>query len=238
MFDISQLKIKIFADGADLNNMIEMNNKNYIKGLTTNPTLMKKAGIYDYVKFANEVLAHVQEKPVSFEVFSDDIEDIKRQGKIISSWGKNVYVKIPISTTNGNSTIRAIDYLVNLGVKINVTALMTCAQVYQVSQVLNPNIPSYVSVFAGRIADTGVDPIDTMVESIDILKQNINAELIWASPREILNVIQADKIGCHVITATTEILNKIPLLGYNLNEYSLDTVKMFRKDALESGFVI
>jgi transaldolase len=238
MREFKDLKIKIFADGADLNGIIAMNEKRFIQGLTTNPTLMKKAGIMDYKKFAKEVLLNVTMKPVSFEVFSDDLEEMKKQALEISSWAKNVFVKIPITTTRGESTSSVIESLVNLGVKVNITAIMTVAQVVDIVKVLNPKVSSYVSVFAGRIADTGMDPTDIMVNSLKILEPNKNAELIWASPRELLNIFQANDIGCHIITATTDILSKIPLIGYSLDQFSLDTVKMFRKDALESGYYL
>jgi transaldolase len=236
MREFKDLRIKIFADGADLNGIISMNEKDFIQGLTTNPTLMKKAGISDYKKFAKEVLLHVTTKPVSFEVFCDDLEGMKKQALEISNWAGNVFVKIPITTTSGESTSSVIDSLVTLGVKVNVTAIMTVKQVADIAKVLNPKVSSYVSVFAGRIADTGVDPTDIMVNSLKILESNKNAELIWASPRELLNIFQADHIGCNIITATSDILGKLPLIGYDLDKFSLDTVKMFRKDALDSGF--
>jgi transaldolase len=235
---IENLKIKIFADGADLNGMLEMYKKPYIQGLTTNPTLMRKAGIADYKSFALEVLSQIKDKPISFEVFSDELEEMKRQAIEISSWGENVYVKIPITNTLGESTGEVIDYLVRQEVKVNVTALMTTEQVVTIAKVLNSSVPSYVSVFAGRIADTGRDPEAIMVKSLEALKNLEKTELIWASPRELLNVFQAEKIGCHIITATNDILQKIKLIGYDLNEYSLDTVKMFKNDAAEAGYKI
>jgi len=235
---LDKLKIKLFADGADLRGMLEMNGKSYIKGLTTNPTLMRKAGITDYKGFAAEVLAQITEKPISFEVFSDDLEEMKRQGIEIASWGQNVYVKIPITNTLGDSTTPVIDFLVKQGVKVNVTALMTTEQVQTVARVLDPNTPSYVSVFAGRIADTGRNPEPIMQEALKVLQDLQSAELIWASPRELLNVFQADEIGCHVITATNDILKKLELIGYDLQTYSLDTVKMFRNDALSSNYTL
>jgi transaldolase len=233
---VENLKIKLFADGADLNGMLEMNSKSHIKGLTTNPTLMRKAGITDYKGFAAEVLRQITEKPISFEVFSDDLEEMKRQGLEIAGWGENVYVKIPITNTFGVSTTPVIDFLAKQGVKVNVTALMTVQQVQIVSRVLDPSIPSYVSVFAGRIADTGRNPEPIMAEALEILKTVTKAELIWASPRELFNVFQANTIGCHVITATNDILKKIELVGKNLQDYSLETVQMFYQDALKSGF--
>ena len=234
----SELKVKLFADGADLQGMLEMNAKPFIHGLTTNPTLMHKVGIKDYRSFAQEVLREITEKPISFEVFSDELADMKRQGIEIASWGRNVYVKIPVTTTSGESTAEVIDYLVNRDVKVNVTALMTPSQVIAVAKVLSPAVPSYVSVFAGRIADTGRDPVPIMKEAINILKDHSNSELIWASPRELLNVFQASDIGCHIITATSDILRKLELVGKDLTGYSLDTVKMFRNDAISAGFTL
>ena len=233
---VDELKIKIFADGADLSSMLEMNAKSYIQGLTTNPTLMRKAGVTDYARFAKSVLKEITDKPISFEVFSDELSEMMRQGIEIASWGKNVYVKIPITTTIGESTAPVIEYLTSNGVKVNVTALMTQDQVRHVSEVLDSSIPSYVSIFAGRIADTGRNPIPIMKEAIDTLKRHSLCELIWASPRELLNVIQAEEIGCHVITATQDILKKLDLVGYDLNAYSLDTVNMFNRDAVEAGY--
>lgn len=235
---IEDLKVKIFADGADLQEMIVMSEKSYISGLTTNPTLMRKAGVLDYRKFARDVLTEIQSKPISFEVFSDDLTEMKNQALEIASWGDNVYVKIPISNTLGLSTSDVVHELTTGGVKVNITAIMTSNQVEEIAASLNPKIPSYISVFAGRIADTGRDPIPTLKSSLEILQSNPLAELIWASPRELLNVIQADQINCHVITATKDILAKLTLLGHNLEAYSLDTVKMFRNDALESAFSI
>lgn len=235
---IENLKIKLFADGADLNGMLEMSEKPYISGLTTNPTLMRKAGIGDYRAFALEVLSKIKDKPISFEVFSDDLEEMKRQAVEISSWGENVYVKIPVTNTLRESTVAVIDYLVRRKVKVNVTALMTTEQVVTIAEALDGAVPSYVSVFAGRIADTGRDPESIMVESLEILNGLKKTELIWASPRELLNVFQAERIGCHIITATNDILQKIKLVGYDLNDYSLDTVKMFNNDAEEAGYTI
>jgi transaldolase len=232
------LKIKLFADGADLAGMVEMAAQAHVSGLTTNPTLMKKAGITEYVKFAKEVLREIQNKPISFEVFSDEIEDMKTQGEKIASWGENVYVKIPVTNTRGDSTQSVIKHLADNGIKVNVTALMTMEQVDHVSEALNPNVESCVSVFAGRIADTGRDPIPMMRASIEKLSSNNRAELIWASPRELLNVFQADDIGCHIITATNDILKKLELVGKDLNVYSLETVQMFFSDAQSSNFRI
>lgn len=233
---VENLKIKLFADGADLDTMIMMANLEYIQGLTTNPTLMHKAGIADYKSFSRQVLKEITNKPISFEVFSDDYEEMKRQAMEIASWGDNVYVKIPIMTSTGSPTTNVVEYLVGKSVKLNVTAILTPEQVTSVSKVLNPEVPSYVSVFAGRIADTGRDPEEIMRTALKILQPNQSAELIWASPRELLNVFQADKIGCHIITATTDVLNRLKLVGKDLTEYSLETVQMFRNDALASGY--
>ena len=232
------MKVKIFADGANEQSMIERNNSELISGLTTNPTLMRKAGIADYKTFALEVLSQIKEKPISFEVFSDELAEMKRQAVEISSWGENVYVKIPITNSLRESTAGVIDYLVQQSIKVNVTALMTTEQVVKIAKVLDGSVPSYVSVFAGRIADTGRDPESIMVESLEALKNLAYTELIWASPRELLNVFQAESIGCHIITATSDILNKIKLIGYNLDDYSLDTVKMFKNDAAAAGYRI
>ncbi len=230
------LSIKLFADGADLDGMIEMASKPFISGLTTNPSLMRKAGVTDYVKFARDVLKEIQDKPVSFEVFSDELQEMKLQGEKIASWGENVFVKVPITNTRGDSTTSVVRFLTEKGVKVNVTALMTSEQVTEVAGSLNPNVESYVSIFAGRIADTGRNPVPIMENGIKNLSSNNKAKLIWASPRELLNIFQADDIGCHIITATNEILKKLELIGYDLNAYSLDTVKMFYKDAKSSGY--
>ena len=230
------LKVKIFSDGADKVNMLEMYSKPYIKGLTTNPTLMKKVGITDYRAFCKDVLTSIKDKPISFEVFSDDFTEMERQAMEIASWGDNVYVKIPITNTKQETCYALVKKLTEEKVKVNVTALMTLTQVRDVVSVLNPEIPSYVSIFAGRIADTGRDPVPVMAKAVEILKVAPAAELIWASPRELLNIFQANEIGCQVITVTNDIINKLPLIGYNLDEFSLDTVKMFYKDAVAAGF--
>lgn len=235
---VAELKTKLFADGADLQGMLEMNAKPFIQGLTTNPTLMRKVGITDYRRFSKEVLKEITIKPISFEVFSDELDEMQRQGLEIASWGENVYVKIPITTTTGESTASVVKHLTKQGVKVNVTALMTEAQVRVVLEVLDPTTPSYISIFAGRIADTGRNPVPIMTAALELLKSNKQCELIWASPRELLNVFQANEIGCHIITATNDILKKLELVGYDLTAYSLDTVKMFRRDAVEAGFTL
>lgn len=236
MINLDSLKVKIFADGADKNGMIEMYNKPFIKGLTTNPTLMKKAGITNYESFAKDILKTVTDKPLSFEVFSDDLVEMKRQALKIATWGNNVYVKIPITNTKKESTCSLIKELSDSGVKLNITAMMTLKQVRDVVSSLNPEVSSYVSVFAGRIADTGIDPVLLMAEAVEITKLKPKAEVIWASPRELLNIFQADQIGCQIITVSNDILKKLDLVGYNLEEYSLDTVKMFYNDATAAGF--
>jgi transaldolase len=233
---IEELKVKIFADGADRSDMLEMYSKPFIKGLTTNPTLMKKAGITDYRAFCKDILSDIKGKPISFEVFSDDFIEMERQALEIASWGENVYVKIPITNTKREPCHALVKKLGAQNVKMNVTAIMTIAQVREVVKCLNPLIPSYVSVFAGRIADTGVDPLPIMAAAVEMLKVTPASELIWASPRELLNIYQADEVGCQVITATKDIINKLSLVGYDLNDFSLDTVKMFHSDALSAGF--
>lgn len=230
------LKTKIFADGADQAGMLEMYAKPYIKGLTTNPTLMRKAGISDYKTFCKDILLSIKDKPLSFEVFSDDFEEMERQALEISSWADNVYVKIPITNTKAEPSYDLIHKLSANGVKVNVTALMTLNQVRDTISALNPEVPSYVSVFAGRIADTGRDPLPLMAAAMELLKLCPKAELIWASPRELLNIFQADDIGCHVITVTNDILKKLSLVDYELDTFSLDTVKMFYSDAVAAGY--
>lgn len=233
---IEHLKVKIFADGADKAGMLEMYAKPYIKGLTTNPTLMKKAGITDYKAFAQDILGAIPDRPISLEVFSDDFVEMGRQALEIASWGKNVYVKIPVTNTKREPCYNLVRQLSKEGVKLNVTAIMTLAQVRDVVASLDPKIPSYVSVFAGRIADTGRDPLPLMAAAVELLKVSPLAELIWASPRELLNIFHADSIGCQVITVTNDILKKLSLVGYDLDEYSMDTVKMFYADAITAGF--
>jgi transaldolase len=233
---VEKLKVQIFADGADKAGMLEMYNKSFIKGLTTNPTLMKKAGIKNYEAFAKDILNDVKDKSISFEVFSDDLDEMEKQALKIATWGDNVYVKIPVTNTKGIPTYSLIKKLADKGVKVNVTAIMTLEQVRDVVLSLNQNVPSYVSVFAGRIADTGVDPVPLMSAAVQITSMNSKAEVIWASPRELLNIFQADEIGCQIITVTNDILKKLELVDYNLSSYSLDTVKMFYNDALAAGY--
>jgi transaldolase len=236
MKKVHELKVKIFADGADRAGMFEMYAKPYIKGLTTNPTLMKKAGITDYRAFCKDILTSIKDKPISFEVFSDDFAEMERQALEIASWGENVYVKIPVTNTKQETCYALVKKLAARKVKLNVTAIMTLTQVSDVVASLDPNVPSYVSVFAGRIADTGRDPIPLMAAAVEQLKMAPAAELIWASPRELLNIFHADQIGCQVITVTNDILKKLSLVGFDLDTYSLDTVKMFYNDAAAAGF--
>lgn len=236
MKKVEDLKVQIFADGADKHGMLEMYAKPYIKGLTTNPTLMKKVGITDYRAFCKDILTSIKDKPLSFEVFSDDFAEMERQAMEIASWGDNVYVKIPVTNTKQDTCYLLVKKLGRQSVKMNVTAIMTLEQVRDVVAALNPHVPSYVSVFAGRIADTGCDPLPMMAAAVAMLKVAPAAELIWASPRELLNIFQADDIGCQVITVTNDILKKLSLVGYDLETYSLDTVKMFYNDAVEAGF--
>lgn len=237
MKNISELKIKIFADGADKAGMLDMYNNPLIKGLTTNPTLMKKAGITDYSDFAKEILEQIKDKPISFEVFADDFDDMEKQANIIATWGKNVNVKIPITNTKGISCLPLVKNI-SSRVKLNITAMMTLEQVMQVTPSLAAGLGGYVSVFAGRIADTGVDPLPMMQKTMDYLKDYPNVELIWASPREVLNVIQANDIGCHIITVTNDVIKKLSGLGKDLNTFSLETVQMFYNDAQSAGYNI
>jgi len=236
MTALDALNVKIFADGADKVGMLEMYAKPYIKGLTTNPTLMRKAGISDYRAFAREILQAIPDRPISFEVFSDDFDTMEQQALDIASWGDNVYVKIPVTNTKRVPSYGLVRKLAARQVKLNVTALMTLTQVRDVVAALNPSVPSYVSVFAGRIADTGRDPVPLMAAAVELLRTNAKAELIWASPRELLNIFQANTIGCHVITVTNDVLKKLSLVGLDLDQYSLETVKMFHDDAVAAGF--
>ena len=230
--------MKIFADGADIAAMLELHRNPLIKGFTTNPTLMRKAAVSDYRAFAGEVLCAIPDRPISFEVFSDEFAEMERQALEIGGWGSNVYVKIPITNTRGESSADLARRLARAGVKLNVTALLTLDQVRAVSEWLAGGPPSYVSLFAGRVADTGRDPVPLMSAAVDLLRRSPNLELIWASPRELLNIFQADAIGCHVITVTHDVLRKLGLIGKDLREYSLETVKMFHDDAEKAGYAI
>ena len=235
---LDALRIKIFADGANKAGMLEMARKPYIAGLTTNPTLMRKAGIVDYRAFAREIVSAIPDRPISFEVFSDEFTDMERQANEIASWGAHVYVKIPVTNTRGEPAYGLIRRLSKAGVKLNVTALMTLDQVRDVSASLAGGPSSYVSVFAGRIADTGRDPVPMMAAAVELLRPYPEQELIWASPRELLNIFQADAIGCQIITVTNDVLKKLEIVGKDLGEYSLDTVKMFYNDARQAGYTL
>ena len=235
---ISNLKIKLFADGADLAGIKEMYQNPFIKGFTTNPTLMRKAGILDYKVFAHQVLLAIPDRPISFEVFADEFHEMERQALEIASWGKNVSVKIPVTNTRKEFAGPLIERLSKSGVALNVTALTTLEQVRNVTEHLAPNVPAIISVFAGRIADTGRDPVPLMAEAVKIMRDRPKAELIWASPRELLNIFQAESVGCHIITATNDILKKLSLVDKDLDQYSLETVQMFYKDAQAAGYKI
>jgi transaldolase len=237
MRTLKDLKVKIFADGADKKGMLELNANPVIKGLTTNPTLMRKAGISQFEAFARDILQSITVKPVSFEVFSDEFPEMKRQAMKINSWAKNVYVKIPITNTRDESSLPLIRELANEGVKLNITAMLTKDQVRGVAEALHAKAPAFISVFAGRIADTGTDPVPLMRECKTILKDRPQAELLWASVREVLNIFQANDCGCEIVTVPHDILNKaLKMAGMDLKELSLDTVKMFAADAKGAGF--
>jgi transaldolase len=238
MTSLAELKIKIFADGADKAGMLEMYEQPLIKGFTTNPTLMRKAGISDYQAFALDILQAIPDRPISFEVFSDDFTEMERQAHKIAAWGNNVYVKIPVMNTRQESSIELIHELAQADVKLNITALMTLAQVRAVSAALAGGPSAFVSVFAGRIADSGRDPVPLMAAAVELVSIYPNVELIWASPRELFNIFQADAIGCHIITVTNDILKKLNLVGQDLHQFSLDTVKMFYNDALKAGYTL
>ncbi|MFZ5806234.1 MAG: transaldolase [Verrucomicrobiota bacterium] len=236
---LEELSVQIFADGADKQGMLELYKNPLIKGLTTNPSLMRKAGVADYEKFAKEILETITDKPISFEVFSDDFPEMKKQALKIKNWQKNVYVKIPISNSKGESSLELVRELGKEGVQLNVTAILTLKQVWGVAEALNPKVPSVVSVFAGRIADTGRDPIPYMKACLEILEYQPNAELLWASVREVLNIFQAEECGCQIVTVPHDILKKaLKLQGYNLAKLSLDTVKTFLEDATAAGYTI
>lgn len=238
MTSLSTLRVKIFADGADRAGMLDMYAKPYIKGFTTNPTLMRKAGIGDYRAFARDILTAIPDRPISFEVFADDVDEMERQAREIATWGANVYVKVPVTNTAGTPMYELVERLSHSGIKVNVTALMTVDQVREVAAAVDGGSRSYVSVFAGRVADTGRDPVPMMARAVEVLGRCPNAELIWASPRELLNIFQADSIGCHIITVTNDVLSRLTLVGRDLSEYSLDTVKMFHDDAVRVGYSI
>jgi transaldolase len=232
----AQIQTKLFADGADLESILSLAKDERIAGFTTNPTLMRQAGISDYARFANELLSHVSDRPISFEVFADDAVEIRRQALIISSWAENVYVKIPVTTTKGESLADLVRDLSTDGVKVNVTAMFTLDQVKIITDSVKDGTASYLSIFAGRIADAGIDPVPLMAEAIEIMKSAPLAECIWASPREVLNLIHANSVGCHIITMTNDLLKKLGIIGKDLTQYSLETVQMFFNDASSAGY--
>jgi transaldolase len=235
---IDELNVKIFADGADLDAILALYADRRVNGFTTNPTLMWKAGLTDYEELAKRLLEQITDKPISFEVFADDPDEMRRQASKISRWGENVYVKIPVSTTGGESMAPLVRELSEDGVKVNVTALFTTAQVELITEAVKHGAPSYISVFAGRIADAGIDPMPIMARAVDIMVNAPRSELIWASPREVLNVVQADHVGCHIITVTNDLLKKLDGLGKDLLQFSLETVQMFHRDAVSAGFTL
>lgn len=235
---LDELKIKLFADGADIDGIMEMYANPLISGFTTNPTLMNKIGIDNYEVFAKDLLSKIQDRSVSLEVFADEFDEMERQALKIASWGKNVAVKIPVTNTRGESSALLIKKLSSKGITLNITAILTLDQIKEVAEALSQHTPAIVSVFAGRIADTGVDPVPLMSEGLKILDDKPNADLLWASPRELLNVFQAEEIGCQIITATNDILKKLSLVGKDLTEYSRETVEMFRRDAVAAGYNI
>jgi transaldolase len=236
MSSLADLKVKIFADGADRAGILELYRNPLIKGFTTNPTLMRTAGIRDYEAFSRDLLKAITDRPISLEVFSDDFAEMETQARRIASWGDNVYVKIPVTNTQGESALPLVRALAKAGVKQNITALMTLGQVRDVAAALASGPSACISVFAGRVADTGRDPIPMMAAAVELLRPYPQLELIWASPRELLNIFHANQVGCHIITVTHDVLKKLSLVGKDLNEYSLDTVKMFRNDAVKAGF--
>jgi transaldolase len=235
---VDQLKVRIFADGAEKAGMLEMYRKPFVKGFTTNPTLMSKVGVSNYEAFAKDIIAAIPDRSISFEVFADDFTEMERQARRIAPWGKHVSVKIPITNTKGESAIALVRKLSQDGVALNVTAMFTLKQVQDVVDAVKGGAPCFVSVFAGRVADTGRDPVPLMAEAVRMLKAAPNTALIWASPRELLNVFQADEIGCHVITVTNDIIKKLSLVGKDMDEYSLETVKMFYEDGKAAGYML
>ena len=235
---VTDLKVKLFADGAERTGILQMYQNPLIRGFTTNPTLMRKAGITDYEAFAKDILSAIPDRPISFEVFADEFDEMERQALKISRWGDHVYTKIPVTNTRRKSSLDLICRLARKGAKLNVTALMTLDQVRDVGAALADGPSAYVSVFAGRIADTGRDPVPLMAAAVELLRPYPNLELIWASPRELLNIFQADSVGCHIITATHDLLQKLTLVGKDLDDYSLETVEMFHRDATQAGFAL
>jgi transaldolase len=238
MKSVPELRVKIFGDGADKAGILELYRRPYIKGFTTNPTLMRKAGVTDYEAFAMDILQHVTDRPISFEVFADDEAEMERQARQIASWADNIYVKIPVTNTRGEPMYKLVKRLSASGIRINITALLTTDQVRHACDALRGGAPSYISIFAGRVADTGRDPVPVMRKALELMAPQPQIELVWASPRELLNIFQADEIGCHIITVTNDILKKLPLIGKDLDEYSLETVHMFYDDAVKAGYTL
>ena len=238
MFNLSKINIKVFADGADLKSIETFNAQPYIKGFTTNPSLMRKSGVKSYKEFATKALKIIKDKPISFEVFSDEIDGMEKQANEISSWGKNIYVKIPITNSKGEKTFKLVRKLSEKAIKCNITAILTLDQVKEIYEIANPNIDMVISIFAGRIADTGVDPNQVMKDAINLCKSKKKIEILWASTREVLNIVQANNIGCHIITVPHQILSKLPSLGKNLVKLSLETVQGFLSDAKKANYKI
>jgi transaldolase len=238
MKSVSELRVQVFADGADKASMLDLYRQPYIKGFTTNPTLMRKAGITDYERFALDILQHIPDRPISFEVFADDEPEMERQARKIARWARNVHVKIPVTNTRREPMYDLIRRLSADGIQINATALLALDQVRHVAKALQGGAPSYISVFAGRVADTGRDPIPLMKSALELMAPEPNCQLVWASPRELLNIFQADEIGCHIITVTSDVLKKVSLVGKDLVEFSLETVRMFHDDAAHSGYTL
>src|SRR6266436_1907581 len=238
MKSVSELKVQIFADGADKASMLELYRQPYIKGFTTNPTLMRKAGVTDYERFARDILQHIPDRPISFEVFADDAPEMERQARKIARWARNVYVKIPVTNTRREPMYELIRRLSTDGIQVNATAVLALDQVRHIAKALLGGAPSYISVFAGRVADTGRDPVPLMKSALELMAPEPNSQLVWASPRELLNIFQADEIGCHIITVTNDILGKLGLVGKDLGAYSLETVSMFHNDAAHSKFTL
>jgi transaldolase len=238
MKSVSELRVQVFADGADKASMLELYRQPYIKGFTTNPTLMRKAGVTDYERFAREILQHIPDRPISFEVFADDEIEMERQARKIARWASNVYVKIPVTNTRREPMYGLIRRLSADGIQVNATAVLALDQVEHIAQALRGGAPSYISVFAGRVADTGRDPVPMMKSALEIMAPEPKTQLVWASPRELLNIFQADEIGCHIITVTSDVLKKVSLIGKDLHDYSLETVRMFHDDAARSGYTL
>jgi transaldolase len=235
---VSELRVQVFADGADKAGMLELYKQSYIKGFTTNPTLMRKAGVTDYECFALEILRQIPDRPISFEVFADDASEMERQARKIAAWASNVYVKIPVTNTRRQPMYELIRRLSVDGIRVNATAVLALDQVRHIARALKGGAPSYISIFAGRIADTGRDPVPVMKAALELIAPEPNTQLVWASPRELLNIFQADEIGCHIITVTSDVLKKINLIGKDLHDFSLETVRMFHDDAARSGYIL